>query len=109
MGYLCFWGVVDEAHLLNIAVHQELRGEGYGKAILDYLESACRERGLEKIILEVGRRNTDARRLYKQKGFSTIGFRRGYYRDIGDDALVMEKRIEFPVRIGEPSERWDSS
>ena len=105
VGYVCFWGVVDEAHLLNIAVHPELRGEGYGTAILDHLEKACREQSLQKIVLEVGRRNTEARRLYNQNGFITIGFRKRYYTDIDDDALVMEKRIEIPPHAGASSER----
>ncbi len=90
-GYLCFWAVLDEAHVLNIAVHPEMRAQGYGKAIMGHMESMCRGLGLKRIILEVGRRNIPARNLYRKCGFSSIGFRKKYYTVSDDDALVMEK------------------
>jgi [ribosomal protein S18]-alanine N-acetyltransferase len=93
VGYMCFWTVLDEAHLLNIAVSPELRGRGLGHKMMTYLEETSRGRGLEKIILEVARRNAPARRLYKKFGFHSIGFRRMYYTAEKDDALVMQKRI----------------
>jgi [ribosomal protein S18]-alanine N-acetyltransferase len=91
IGYICFWMIMDEAHLLNIAVHPEHRGCGHGRAIMAYLESVCVQEGLNRLLLEVGRRNDPARRLYKKLGFSSIGFRKQYYAAIKDDALVMEK------------------
>lgn len=95
VGYICFWVVLDEAHLLNIAVHPEQRSRGYGKAIMAYLESICEQEGLNRLLLEVGRRNTPARSLYKNLGFNSIGFRKQYYAAIKDDALVMEKWLGF--------------
>jgi [ribosomal protein S18]-alanine N-acetyltransferase len=91
VGYLCFWEVLDEAHLLNIAVHPFRRGQGYGKYMMDYLEKASLQAGLKRIILEVARRNTIARNLYKRCGFNSIGFRKKYYSAVEDDALVMER------------------
>lgn len=91
VGYICFWVVLDEAHLLNIAVHPKFRGQGHGRSIMAYLESVCVEEGLNRLLLEVGRRNAAARSLYKKFGFSSIGFRKQYYAAIKDDALVMEK------------------
>jgi [ribosomal protein S18]-alanine N-acetyltransferase len=93
VGYICFWTVLDEAHLLNIAVSPDHRGRGFGHKMMAYLEETCRGRGLDKIILEVARRNTTARRLYKKFGFHSIGFRRMYYTAEQDDALVMQKNI----------------
>ena len=89
--YLCYWMVMDEAHIHTIAVHPDYRRRGYGKAIMSYLDSACLQGGLKKIILEVARRNLTARNLYKQCGFQSIGFRRRYYTSVNDDALVMQK------------------
>ncbi len=94
IGYLCFWGVLDEAHVLAICVHPECRGQGYGRMIMVHLEETCLRRSITRIILEVGRRNRVARNLYHSCGFLTIGFRKGYYQDINDDALVMEKRLD---------------
>jgi ribosomal-protein-alanine N-acetyltransferase len=91
VGYMCFWEVLDEAHLLNIAVHPSRRGQGFGKRMMDYLERASLQDGLKRIILEVARRNTNARSLYKKCGFNSIGFRKKYYAEVEDDALVMER------------------
>jgi ribosomal-protein-alanine N-acetyltransferase len=91
VGYLCFWKVVDEAHVMTLAVHPARRGQGIGRLIMEYLEGAALNYGLRRIILEVGRRNSAARALYRRHGFKVIGFRKRYYADIGDDAFVMEK------------------
>jgi ribosomal-protein-alanine N-acetyltransferase len=97
VGYLCFWAVLDEAHLLNIAVHPSHRSKGVGKFMMSHLESLCRNEGLKRVILEVGRRNLPARHVYRSCGFNSIGFRKRYYAvaqnggDDADDALVMEK------------------
>jgi [ribosomal protein S18]-alanine N-acetyltransferase len=93
VGYFCFWHVVDEAHLLNIAVHPERRNLGLGTLMMDYLERMCRESGMRTILLDVARRNTPARKLYRKCGFHTIGFRKNYYAEVQDDALVMEKLL----------------
>jgi ribosomal-protein-alanine N-acetyltransferase len=104
VGYVCFWEVVDEGHLLNIAVHPDHRRDGLGRFIMDYVEKSCVQRGLQKILLDVARRNTPARNLYKRCGFQTIGFRKRYYTEAQDDALVMEKRLNqtLPDRPGTP-------
>jgi ribosomal-protein-alanine N-acetyltransferase len=94
VGYLCFWEVMDEAHVLTIAVRPQERGKGYGLAIMAHLEAMCLRDGLKKIILEVGRRNMPARGLYKKCGFNAIGFRRAYYAETKDDALVMERWLK---------------
>jgi ribosomal-protein-alanine N-acetyltransferase len=91
VGYMCFWEVLDEGHLMNIAVHPDRRGRGYGKHMMDRLQMLCLKDGLKRIILDVGRRNLPARRLYKKCGFNSIGFRKNYYSSINDDAVVMEK------------------
>ena len=91
VGYMCFWLVLDEAHLMTIAVHPDRRGEGIGKVIMEHLEEVCLKEGLKKILLEVGRRNNIARALYRQRGFTAVGFRKNYYAGIKDDALLMEK------------------
>jgi [ribosomal protein S18]-alanine N-acetyltransferase len=94
VGYLCFWEILDEAHLLNIAVRPDRRGHGLGMLFMSHLDRLCRERGLSKIFLDVGRRNAPARKLYRKSGFRSIGFRKNYYPEVQDDALVMEKEVQ---------------
>jgi ribosomal-protein-alanine N-acetyltransferase len=108
VGYVCFWEVLDEAHLMNVAVHPDHRGRGHGQFILEQLEAMCLRDNLRRIILEVGRRNLPARRLYKKSGFSAIGFRKKYYSEVQDDALIMEKWLG-PKEIEEDvSQRKDA-
>ncbi|AFM23854.1 ribosomal protein S18-alanine N-acetyltransferase [Desulfomonile tiedjei] len=91
VGYMCFWQVLDEAHLFNIAVADTKRGRGIGFKIMQHLEEICRGNGMNRIILEVARRNSAARALYKKAGFNSVGFRKKYYAVVDDDAFVMEK------------------
>jgi len=108
VGYMCFWQVMDEAHLLNIAVLPDMRRAGLGKSMMEHLEAVCRETGLKRILLDVARRNTAARRLYKKCGFRSIGFRKKYYPEAEDDALVMEKWLSSVIDEDSPSEEQSS-
>lgn len=89
--FICFWIIIDEAHLLNIAVKPRYRRLKIAAHMLDRLDKICRDKGVRRIILDVARRNDSARALYKKSGFSSIGFRKRYYPAIDDDAVVMEK------------------
>jgi ribosomal-protein-alanine N-acetyltransferase len=93
VGYVCFWVVLDEAHLLNVAVHPTKRHQGYGRIIMAEIEALCIKEGLKRVILEVARKNVAARRLYRTCGFHSIGFRKNYYGVTKDDALIMEKYL----------------
>lgn len=93
VGYVCVWMIADEAHLHNIAVHPSLRRQGLGTEFMAYVERLAREKGMSRIALDVARGNRGARYLYLKAGFSTKGFRRKYYADSGEDALIMEKDL----------------
>jgi ribosomal-protein-alanine N-acetyltransferase len=93
VGYVCFWVVLDEAHLLNVAVHPNKRRQGFGRLIMAKIEALCIKEGLKRVILEVARKNVAARSLYRKCGFHSIGFRKNYYGVTKDDALIMEKHL----------------
>jgi ribosomal-protein-alanine N-acetyltransferase len=89
LGYLCFWLVDGEAHILNLAVHPRRRNRGVGTLLLGEGVRYCREKGVEVITLEVRRSNYKAISLYRNFHFQARGIRRRYYTDSGEDAVVM--------------------
>ena len=88
-GYIVFWVVVDEAHILNVAVHPDYRGKGIGKGLVRSAIETCKALDLRRVFLEVRRSNIVARRLYSGLGFRVVGIRKGYYSDTKEDAIVM--------------------
>ena len=92
IGYTCRWRVTDEVHLLNVAVHPERRGLGYGRELVSAVVGESEAARVRVIFLEVRAGNVVARRLYRLVGFKDLGVRRGYYGP-GQDAIVMELRL----------------
>jgi ribosomal-protein-alanine N-acetyltransferase len=89
LGYLCFWLVEQEAHILNLAVHPQHRNRGIGTLLLGYGVDYCRKGRVQVITLEVRRSNYKAISLYRGFHFQPLGIRRRYYTDSGEDAVVM--------------------
>jgi ribosomal-protein-alanine N-acetyltransferase len=88
------WLGAGSGHLGNLAVVPEARRGGVASALVADLLAAARERGVGSLTLEVRATNDAAQALYRGHGFRLAGLRRGYYRDTGEDALVMEWRDE---------------
>lgn len=88
-GYAGMWIVIDEAHIMNVAVAASCRGRGFGKALMRWMICVAAASGAEKMTLEVRRSNHVARRLYAGFGFNERGVRPGYYTDNGEDALLL--------------------
>jgi [ribosomal protein S18]-alanine N-acetyltransferase len=101
-GYLCFWLVADETHILNLAVHPEWRRQGLAARLLAYVVEFSRAKGAEEIFLEVRRSNHGAISLYRRFHFQPRGIRPRYYRDSGEDAILMALHLEFPSTAGSP-------
>jgi ribosomal-protein-alanine N-acetyltransferase len=89
VGYILYWVVLDEAELLNIAVHTDHRGQGHGRTLLETGLQAARQRGGQMMHLEVRRSNAPAIALYDSAGFQRTGIRRRYYANNGEDAILM--------------------
>lgn len=88
-GYIIFWIVADEMHLLNLAVHPDKRSHGIGRALLAEALSQSRDLGAEMAWLEVRPSNTAARGLYDSFGFVEVGRRLRYYDDTQEDAILL--------------------
>lgn len=84
-GYLITYDSVDVHEIIKVGVDDEYRGRGLGgKLIEKSFESMETD-----LMLEVRESNKSAIRLYEKLGFRKIGLRRGYYRDTGEDALIL--------------------
>jgi ribosomal-protein-alanine N-acetyltransferase len=90
--YIVTLWVLDEIHLLNIAVREDLRLRGIGAHLMEFLFEKAHARGIRMIILDVRRSNQAAIRLYEKCGFQLLYERKAYYSD-GEDAWVMECEI----------------
>lgn len=88
-GYAGVWVVLDEGHITNVAVHPDHRRKGVAAMLLLQLLEAAREKGAKRFTLEVKRTNEAAIALYERYGFRIVGYRKGYYREDGEDAAVM--------------------
>ena len=95
-GYCAYRLVLDETQINNVAVRAELRGRGYGRALVEFALERGRAKGSHVAILEVRRSNEVARRLYEHIGFLQVAVRSRYYANPEEDALVLVRNVPFP-------------
>ena len=89
VGYVGVWLMVDEAHIVAIAVREAYRRKGLGERLLyEAIELAIANKQ-ENVTLEVRRSNTGAQALYEKYRFLNVGVRKRYYSDNHEDAIVM--------------------
>ncbi|MDA3933060.1 MAG: ribosomal protein S18-alanine N-acetyltransferase [Gammaproteobacteria bacterium] len=99
IGHLIISVQADEAHLLNVCVHPDWQGRGYGLSLLLHGMRAAFGAGAQRMYLEVRAGNLAAIRLYQSQGFSVVGRRSNYYQCFNpitaeeqrEDALVMAR------------------
>jgi ribosomal-protein-alanine N-acetyltransferase len=105
VGLGCFWSILEEAHITILAVHPEYQRQGLGKLLLYALLRDARRRNLEWATLEVKPSNQAALSVYHKFGFTEAGRRRGYYKDTGEDALILWRgglqTLEFEETLAE--------
>ncbi|MFW5780893.1 MAG: ribosomal protein S18-alanine N-acetyltransferase, partial [Bacillota bacterium] len=76
--------IVDEAHIMNIAVRKESRKNGLASKILDKMLQDAIEKNIKRATLEVMDTNLGAVALYEKFGFIYAGKRKNYYRNTHD-------------------------
>lgn len=96
VGYQVVSEVLDEAHLLNIAVAPALQRRGLAWAALRHTVERCRSHGMTIFYLEVRESNAPALALYQHLGFVVTGRRKAYYRCATgrEDAVLMMKVLK---------------
>jgi ribosomal-protein-alanine N-acetyltransferase len=92
VGYAGLIAYDDEAHVSTIGVAADRQGEGIGARLLDALLDEA-DRRTPVVLLEVRADNELAQGLYRRRGFTEVGRRRGYYQPSGADAVVMKREV----------------
>jgi [ribosomal protein S18]-alanine N-acetyltransferase len=90
VGYAGLIAYDDEAHVATIGVAGTRQGEGIGALLLDALLAEA-DRRSPVVLLEVRADNEAAQGLYRRRGFTEVGRRRGYYQPSNTDAVVMRR------------------
>ncbi len=94
IGFLVCSRYADVWHLMNIAVDPMWRRRGVAQALLS--EMIARAGADAAYTLEVRTSNVSAIALYERFGFRAAGTRPRYYRDTGEDAMVMWRTAGQP-------------
>lgn len=89
VGMTVCWLIIDEAEVGTFAIHPDYRQRGLGRQLLAQALLDLYEGGARQVFLEVRRGNLPAQALYASMGFEMFDVRKRYYRDNGEDALIM--------------------
>ncbi|GAB3359275.1 ribosomal protein S18-alanine N-acetyltransferase [Modestobacter lapidis] len=92
IGYAGLIAYPEEAHIATIGVTATAQGQGVGARLLDTLLAEADTRS-QVVLLEVRADNEVAQGLYRRRGFTEIGRRRGYYQPSNTDAVVMSREV----------------
>ena len=111
VGYVGIWLMVDQAHIVAIAVRESYRRQGLGELLLAEAVETALSNGQESVTLEVRRSNEQAQALYEKYRFLKVGVRRRYYTDNKEDALIMTtppiNTDSFAEHMTYLRERWE--
>ena len=93
-GYILSQDILDEVHIMQVAVSPDYQRQGIGRQLSEKLLSDKQHQQL--VLLEVRASNSAAQALYNQLQFTKIGRRKGYYvpQEPGgerEDAIVMQR------------------
>lgn len=92
VAFLVVSRILDETHILNIAVAPQWQRRGFASALLTQAINAAKQDAMTVIYLEVRQSNDAAQALYQQLGFRAYSTRKGYYRspEGHEDAVLMQ-------------------
>lgn len=90
-GYVGSQSAIDEADMMNLAVHPDYRRKGVAQELVTALCDGLTQKGIRCLLLEVRASNEPAKTLYERMGFVQVGRRPNYYRNPKEDALILRK------------------
>lgn len=93
LGYCGMYMAADEGEIINVAVKPEFQRQKIADGLIRRLIEESRKNGVCRLFLEVRVSNQAAICLYEKNGFVRQGIRKDFYKEIHEDAYIMN-RIE---------------
>jgi ribosomal-protein-alanine N-acetyltransferase len=93
LGFVILRQVADEGELLQIAVSRSARRRGVADMLMGSAFDYAKENAVKSIFLEVRKSNGAAIGLYQKHDFKQVRFRKDYYSNPVEDALIMIKEL----------------
>ena len=90
VGYCGMYSVADEGQITNIAVANKYRRKGIASKMLMLMIDKAKAANLRVMSLEVRESNLPAITLYESLGFFKVGYRKNYYRNPSEGAVLMD-------------------
>lgn len=90
VGMIVVWLIVDEVHVATLAVSAEHRRHRIAQRLLAHTLIDAYHSGTSSSFLEVRSGNLAAIAMYQSFGYREVSVRRNYYKDNGEDALLMD-------------------
>lgn len=89
LGYCGIVMVQEEGDITNVSVAKNVQNMGIGQRLMEELLMRTKEKGIQKIFLEVRESNQQAIHVYEKIGFKQISIRKNYYESPVENGLVM--------------------
>lgn len=90
VGFICFWVVFEEVHLMDVAVEPAYRRLGVARRLVSHALAFGAARGARRALLEVRISNRAAQGLYARFAFREAGTRPKYYTNPVEDARLLD-------------------
>lgn len=93
IGHAIMSVAADEANILNLCIHPDMQGRGFGRKLLEQMLTLAHQQQANTAFLEMRHSNRTASSLYDAMGFNEIGVRHNYYpaKKGREDAILMAK------------------
>ena len=88
IGYITYWMLFEECHILNLTVALEYRGLGFAQKLVRQALNESIKKDFKRLFLEVRRSNEAAVKLYQKMGFFIDHIKKDFYQD-GEEAYFM--------------------
>ena len=102
VGFMVYELHKNRLHILNFAVHEQMRRRGIGTQMIRKLVTKLLPQRRNRILLEIRETNLAAQLFFREAGFRAISLLRDFYEDTTEDAYLMQYRyVQTAVETAE--------